>query len=60
MAKGTQMVNLKRDWFASDGSLYQVRDNSHEFPGHWDLPPTAEGLVEAEAESEPLPVDKKK
>ena len=60
MAKGTQMVNLKRDWFAPDGSLYQVRDNPHEFPGHWDLPPTAEGLVEAKAESEPLPVDKKK
>jgi hypothetical protein len=32
MAKGTVLVNLRRDWFAPDGSLYQVRDNPHEFP----------------------------
>lgn len=42
MAKGEQVVNLKRDWFAPNGSLYQVRDNPHTFPGNWDLPPTAE------------------
>lgn len=32
MAKGTVLVNLRRDWFGPDGSLYQVRDNPHEFP----------------------------
>ena len=32
MAQGTVNVNLKRDWFAPDGSLYQARDNPHEFP----------------------------
>lgn len=32
MAKGTVIVRLKRDWFAPDGSLYQARDNPHEFP----------------------------
>lgn len=44
MAKGPQLVNLKRNWFAPNGSLYEVRDNPHEFPGDWDLPPTAEEL----------------
>lgn len=29
------LVNLKKDWFAPDGSLYQPRDNPHEFPSHW-------------------------
>lgn len=32
MAQGTVGVRLKRDWFAPDGSLYQARDNPHEFP----------------------------
>lgn len=32
MSDGTVLVNLKRDWFSPDGSLYQVRDNPHEFP----------------------------
>ncbi len=36
MAKGTLMVNLERDWFAPNGSLYQVRDNPHEFPASWE------------------------
>lgn len=36
MAKGKLLVNLKRDWFAPDGSLYQVRDNPHEFPADWE------------------------
>lgn len=35
MAKGTVMVNLKRDWFAPDNSLYQARDNPHEFPANY-------------------------
>lgn len=32
MAEGTVGVRLKRDFFAPDGSLYQARDNPHEFP----------------------------
>lgn len=32
MAQGTVGVRLKRDWFGPDGSLYQARDNPHEFP----------------------------
>lgn len=31
----TVLVNLRRDWFSPDGSLYQVRDNPHEFPAEW-------------------------
>jgi hypothetical protein len=46
MAKGTVLVNLKRDWFAPDGSLYQVRDNPHEFP--------AEYAEEVKPEKEPV------
>jgi hypothetical protein len=36
MSKGTILVNLQRDWFAPDGSLYLVRDNPHEFPASWE------------------------
>lgn len=36
MAKGTLLVNLQRDWYAPDGSLYLVRDNPHEFPADWE------------------------
>lgn len=58
----TVMVNLKRDWFGPDGSLYQVRDNPHEFPATYagkpkkdapegtkyaELPSTAEILGDA-------------
>lgn len=32
---GTVKVNLKRDWFGPDGSLYEVRGNPHEFPTEW-------------------------
>lgn len=32
MAQGTVGVNLKKDWFGPDGSLYQSRDNPHQFP----------------------------
>lgn len=36
MAKsGTVLVNLRKDWFSPDGSLYQTRDNPHEFPAEW-------------------------
>lgn len=28
-------VRLKRDWFGPDGSLYQERDNPHEFPAEY-------------------------
>jgi hypothetical protein len=35
MAKGTVLVNLRKDWFGPDGSLYQARDNPHEFPADW-------------------------
>ena len=32
MADGTILVNLRKDWFGPDGSLYQARDNPHQFP----------------------------
>lgn len=32
MAKGTVLVRLRRDWFGPDGSLYEVKNNPHEFP----------------------------
>lgn len=35
----TVMVNLKRDWFGQDGSLYKVRDNPHEFPASFAAAP---------------------
>lgn len=35
MTKGTILVNLERDWFAPDGSLYQRVDNPHQFPAEW-------------------------
>lgn len=42
MTKGTVAVNLKRNWFAPDGSLYDVRDNPHEFPAAWADAPSKE------------------
>lgn len=40
MAKGKVIVNLRRDWYAPDGSLYEARHNPHEFPADWaDKPP---------------------
>lgn len=36
---GTVGVMLKKDWFGPDGSLYQVRDNPHEFPAEYADPP---------------------
>lgn len=35
MEKGTVSVNLAKDWFAPDRSLYQSRDNPHNFPAEW-------------------------
>ena len=38
MSNGTVMVRLRKDWF--DGqSLYQVKDNPHEFPASYAEPP---------------------
>jgi hypothetical protein len=31
----TVAVRLKKDWFGPDGSLYQARDNPHEFPSSY-------------------------
>lgn len=35
MAQGVVGVRLKKDWFGPDGSLYQMRDNPHEFPASY-------------------------
>jgi len=35
MTNGTVGVNLAKDWFAPDDSLYQARDNPHEFPASY-------------------------
>lgn len=35
MAEGKVGVRLKKDWFGPDGSLYQTRDNPHEFPAYY-------------------------
>ncbi len=32
---GVVLVNLRKDWFGPDGSLYQARDNPHEFPAEY-------------------------
>lgn len=54
MAKGTVLVNLRRDWYSPDGSLYERRDNPHEFPEAWAEP--AEGKAkEAGAKYAVLP-----
>lgn len=39
MAKGTVLVNLQRGWFSPDGSLYEARDNPHEFPAEYAAKP---------------------
>lgn len=51
MSKGTVLVNLKRDWFGPDGSLYEVRDNPHEFPANFADAPEK---VKKEKEDEPV------
>ena len=52
MAKGTVLVSLKRDWFAPDGSLYQVRDNPHEFPARYaDKPKKADNETDEQFEA---------
>lgn len=41
---GTVGVRLKKDWFGPDGSLYQARDNPHEFPAEYaDKPKQQDG-----------------
>jgi hypothetical protein len=46
-------VALKRDWFAPDGSLREVKDNPHEVSKDWQekLPTTAK-VVEGPAAAE--------
>lgn len=39
MAEGTVGVRLRRDWFGPGGSLYQARDNPHEFPASYAAKP---------------------
>lgn len=39
MTQGTVGVRLKKDWFGPDGSLYQARDNPHQFPAAYAEPP---------------------
>lgn len=39
---GTVVVNLKKDWFGPSDSLYQARDNPHEFPEEWAAEPSKE------------------
>jgi hypothetical protein len=52
MASGTVLVNLKKDWFGPDGSLYQARDNPHEFPAAYADPPEKS----KEDKKEPAPI----
>lgn len=52
MAQGTVGVRLKRDWFGPDGSLYQVRDNPHEFPAAYADKPKQEDGESKEAYAE--------
>jgi len=60
MSKGTISVDLKKDWFAPDGSLYQARDNPHEFPESWkDQFPTTVKVLDKPRESGPLPAGTK-
>lgn len=35
-------VNLKRPFFAPDGTQYFPHGNPHDFPNNWELPSTAE------------------
>lgn len=49
MTKGKVGVLLKKDWFAPDDSLYQARDNPHEFPAEYaDKPEKLEGESDAD------------
>jgi hypothetical protein len=42
-------VRLQRDWFGPDQSLYQVRDNPHEFPAEYaDKPKKGEDESDAD------------
>lgn len=42
-------VKLARNFFGPDGTLYQVRNNPHDFPDDWDLPKGAEKLSKKDA-----------
>jgi len=45
-------VNLRRGWFAPDGTLYTPSGNPHTLPNDWlpKLPTTAEALEEPKVE----------
>jgi hypothetical protein len=45
---GVILVNLRKDWFGPDGSLYQARDNPHEFPAKYAEAPDKKDLKEGE------------
>lgn len=47
MPKGTVLVNLANNWFSPDGSLYEARDNPHEFPAEWAEPADPKVVKEA-------------
>ena len=42
------LVNLRRRWFAPDGTLYEPSGNPHTFPDEWreKLPSTVEAFEE--------------
>lgn len=42
-------VNLARNFFGPDGTLYRVGDNPHNFDDDWELPEGAEKLTKKEA-----------
>ena len=42
------LVNLKRGWFAPNGSCYKPADNPHDMPGSWkELLPSTASVVAA-------------
>lgn len=43
------LVNLARNFFGPDGSLYKAEKNPHSFPDDWELPKDAKKLTKKEA-----------
>lgn len=52
------VVNLKRDFFGPDGTLYRSVDNPHTFPKDWKVPKDAEELPEPEKKVPVKPAEK--
>lgn len=48
---GVVLVNLAKDWFSPDGTLYQRVDNPHEFPADWAEPAKPDKVAEAKKET---------